>query len=475
MNSPIQVKTQWKRLLADTITPVSIYLRIRDVFPNSILLESADYHNRNASMSYICCDPVSTIILQNGIIREKYPDGSLLQYSLEENSLTEKLKEYSRFFIEDPSLDFPFPTGGLFGYLSYDAVQYFENIHLNQELDPARKVPEMVYSVYKYVIAIQHFNNEMVVFEHDFQNQEDREHIGLEELVNLIQNKNFSFFPFHLKGKEESNFTDEEFLEGIAKVKSHVHRGDIFQMQLSRRFSQGFSGDDFNVYRSLRSINPSPYLFYFDFGNFKIFGSSPETQILVEGGKAKIHPIAGTFRRTGNPAEDLLIAEKLKADPKENSEHVMLVDLARNDLSRHCTEVGVDIYRDVEFYSHVIHLVSRVSGKLRDRDQALNIVADTFPAGTLTGAPKYRAMELIDQYEKGARGIYGGAIGILNFNGDFNHAILIRSFLSKHNVLYYQAAGGIVADSVHQNELEEVGNKLRALKKALLLAESLVL
>jgi len=473
MNSPIQVKTQWKRLLADTITPVSIYLRVRDLFPNSILLESADYHNRDDSMSYICCDPVSSIILQNGVIREKYPDGSLLQYNLEEGRLTEKLADFSKLFVEDPSLDFPFITGGLFGYLSYDAVQYFENIKLHQALDSDRMVPEMVYSIYKYVIAIHHFNNEMVVFEHDFENQEDRQHIGLDELIYVIQNKSVSFFPFKTKGPEESNFVDSEFLERIAQVKTHVHRGDIFQMQLSRRFSQKFTGDEFNVYRSLRSINPSPYLFYFDFGNFKIMGSSPETQILIQGDRARIHPIAGTFRRTGDMKEDATLAEKLKNDPKENSEHVMLVDLARNDLSRHCTQVGVDVYKDVEFYSHVVHLVSRVSGKIRHQSEILNIVADTFPAGTLTGAPKYRAMELIDQYEKGARGIYGGAIGYLTFGGEFNHAILIRSFLSKNSILYYQAACGIVADSVLQNELEEVGNKLRALKKALILAETL--
>jgi len=473
MNSPVQVKTQYRKLLADTITPVSIYLRIRDLFPNSILLESADYHNRDDSMSYICCDPVSTITLQDGLVREKYPDGSLLQYKLEEGTLPDRLAEFSKLFVPDPSLNFPYVTGGLFGYLSYDAVQYFERISFHQKLEEKRKVPEMVYSVYKYVIAIQHFNNELVVFEHNFENQEERKHIGLDELVYVIQNKNFTFFPFHLKGEETSNFTDEEFLAGISKIKYHVHRGDVFQLQLSRRFSQAFTGDDFNVYRSLRSINPSPYLFYFDFGNFKIFGSSPETQILIKDGKARIHPIAGTFRRTGNDKEDALLAEKLKADPKESSEHVMLVDLARNDLGRHCSEVGVDIYKDVEFYSHVIHLVSRVSGKLRNSDHTLGIVADTFPAGTLTGAPKYRAMEIIDQNEIGARGIYGGAIGVMTFEGEFNHAILIRSFLSKNNTLYYQAAGGIVADSIDQNELEEVGNKLRALKKALHLAETL--
>lgn len=473
MDPTFYISTRWRKLLADTLTPVGIYLRIRDLFPNSILLESADYHNRDDSMSYIGCDPVASIFLQEGFIHEKYPDGSIIKYKLSEERLVDVISRFAGKFHADPSLEFPFITGGLFGYLSYDAVRYFEQIELNQVLEEKRQVPEMVYTVFKYVIAIQHFNNELVVFEHSFGNELRRNHLGLEELVNLIQFKNISFFPFKTKGEEGSNFTDEEFLTGISQIKTHVHRGDVFQLQLSRRFNQAFTGDDFNVYRALRSINPSPYLFYFDFGNFRILGSSPETQILIQNGIAKIHPIAGTFKRSGKDSEDSTLAEKLKADPKESAEHVMLVDLARNDLSRHCTGVKVDIYKDVEFYSHVVHLVSRVSGKLRDPKEVLKIVADTFPAGTLTGAPKYRAMEIIDQYEKGARGIYGGAIGFMNFDAEFNHAILIRSFLSKNNVLYYQAAGGIVADSINQNELEEVGNKLRALKKALILAETL--
>ncbi len=473
MHPPIQVKTQWRKLLSDTITPVSIYLRIRDLFAGSILLESADYHNRDDSMSYICCNTVSSIILQDGKIRESYPNGSLVEYTLPIGSLPEKLKAFSQVFKTESASNFPFPSNGLFGYMTYDSVQQFEQIKFSQILEESRKVPDMIYSVFKYIIAIQHFNNEMVVFEHSYEGEQSKSSINLEELVYLIQNKNVVQFPFQVEGEEKSNFSDDEFLGKIETVKAHVHRGDVFQLQMSRRFSQAYSGDDFNVYRSLRSINPSPYLFYFDYCNFRIFGSSPETQILIQNGIATIHPIAGTFRRTGQVKEDALLADRLKADPKESAEHVMLVDLARNDLSRHCREVKVDVYKDVEFYSHVVHLVSSVSGILRNPADFVNIVADTFPAGTLTGAPKYRAMELIDQYEKGARGIYGGAIGYMTFEGEYNHAILIRSFLSKNQVLYYQAAGGIVADSIHERELEEVGNKLRALKQALVLAETL--
>lgn len=273
------------------------------------------------------------------------------------------------------------------------------------------------------------------------------------------------------KGEKSSNLTDAEFLEFVEQGKQHCFRGDVFQLVLSRRFSQSFQGDDFNVYRTLRSINPSPYLFYFDYGDFKIFGSSPEAQLVVQDGKAEIHPIAGTFKRTGNDEEDAAAALELSKDPKENSEHVMLVDLARNDLSRNGSEVVVEKNREIQFYSHVIHLVSKVSCKMKAAAKTFRVVADTFPAGTLSGAPKHKALQLIDRYEKTKRNFYGGAIGYLDFDGNFNHAIIIRSFLSQHNQLHYQAGAGIVADSVPENELQEVYNKLGALDKALSLAE----
>ncbi len=474
MKESYQILTRWKKLLSDTTTPVSIYLRIRDLFPNSILLESADYHQKEEGMSYIACDLVASIRLQDGYIQERYPDKTEQNYPLKQGRLIQPLQAFSNRFLPDPSIEFPNISSGLFGYLSYDSVQYFENIRFKQILEENRKVPEMIYGVYKYIIAIHHFNNEMTVFEHNYGHGEGNKQVSLEELIYIIQNKNVTFFPFKIKGKEESNFTDEEFLKGIAKIKTHIHRGDVFQLQLSRRFSQDFLGDDFNVYRTLRSINPSPYLFYFDFSDFRIFGSSPEAQIIIRKGKAKIHPIAGTFKRVENAEENSILAEKLKKDPKETAEHVMLVDLARNDLSRSCSNVKVEAFKEVEFYSHVVHLVSKVGGDIRSTKSPLEIVADTFPAGTLTGAPKYRAMELIDYYEQGSRGIYGGAIGYLTFQGEFNHAILIRSFLSRNHVLYYQAAGGIVDQSIDQNELEEVNNKLRALKKAIQAAQTLL-
>ena len=228
------------------------------------------------------------------------------------------------------------------------------------------------------------------------------------------------------------------------------------------------------MYRSLRSINPSPYLFYFDFGGFRIFGSSPETHCKVSNGRVSIDPIAGTTFRSGNEALDRQRTELLLADPKENAEHVMLVDLARNDLSRNAHDVQVDFYKEVQYYSHVIHLVSRVSGQINSGGSAVKTYIDTFPAGTLSGAPKVRAMELIGELEKHNRGAYGGCIGFIGLNGDLNQAITIRSFVSRGNVLYYQAGAGIVALSDEERELQEVGNKLGALDKAIRQAETLI-
>jgi anthranilate synthase component I len=465
-------KTFHKKLLADINTPVSIYLRLRDKFPNSILLESSDYHGNENSFSFICCHPIASIRVEDGMLHESYPDGSHRQTSLEEVNLSLKIKEFSDCFEPDPSCNFSFINNGLFGYTTYDSVQYFDDITFTQDIGEDRKIPELYYSIYRFVIAINHFRNEMYLFDHQCNGEGEKDEIEMVEYQ--IRNKDYPVYKFSSTGEEASNFTDEEFLESLDKVKAHNHRGDVFQLVLSRRFSKKFTGDEFNVYRSLRSINPSPYLFYFDYGNFKIFGSSPEAQIVIKSGKAIIHPIAGTFRRTGNDQEDERLAERLKNDPKENSEHVMLVDLARNDLSRNCSNVVVESFREIQFYSHVIHLVSRVSGDILEGMPTMKIVADTFPAGTLSGAPKYRAMELIDEYERGKRGYYGGCIGFIGFNGYFNHAIMIRSFLSKDNTLHYQAGAGIVSDSVVENELHEVNNKLMALKTAITMAEEIV-
>jgi anthranilate synthase component 1 len=459
--------TSHKRLLADTTTPVSIYLRLRDVFPNSILLESSDYHSRENSLSYVCCDPIAGIVLNGDKLETYFPDGTREQYPIGDLDLKKHVSDFRKQFESTSDTDFKFISNGLFGYFAYETIEHFEDIKLQSVRAEGRDIPLMQYHVYRYIIIIDHFKNELYLLEHRMEkNAPD----GLEKIQYLIQNKNFPEYKFSLNGEEKSNFTDQQFIELVEKVKKHVYRGDVFQLVPSRAFSTSFLGDEFNVYRSLRSINPSPYLFYFDYGDFKLFGSSPEAQITIKNNQATIYPIAGTFKRTGNDLLDAELAENLKKDAKENAEHVMLVDLARNDLSRHCDQVEVRSFKEIQYYSHLIHMVSKVTGQLQDSVDPFDVVGDTYPAGTLSGAPKYMAMQLIDRFEKQKRGFYSGAIGYMGFNGDFNHAIMIRSFMSQNNVLHYQAGAGIVADSDPESELNEVNNKIMALRKALEMA-----
>ena len=459
------LKTEHKKILADTITPVSAYLKLRDVFPHSLLLESSDYHANKNDFSYICCNPIAYIELKNNQLTTQFPDKSSKVEKVDlQMDIPERIHLFSKQF-ESKNFPFKFISNGIFGYIAHDAVDRFENIQLNKN-KPGQDIPDIYYAVYQNIIAISLFNHEAHLFSHTYYGKHN-----LNEIEALLQTKNTSHFNFEKVGEKSSNLSDEQFIDFVKKGKEHCYRGDVFQLVLSRRFSQGFKGDEFNVYRTLRSINPSPYLFFFDYGYFKIFGSSPEAQLIVQSGKAEIHPIAGTFSRTGDDKKDAKAAGELAKDPKENSEHVMLVDLARNDLSRNGSEVVVDKNREIQFYSHVIHLVSKVSCNMKKAAKTFRVVADTFPAGTLSGAPKHMALQLIDRYETTKRNFYGGAIGYMDFHGNFNHAIIIRSFLSKNHELHYQAGAGIIADSIPENELQEVYNKLGALDKALTLAE----
>ena len=461
------LNTHYKKILADTITPVSVYLKIRDRYPGSILLESSDYHANDNSFSYICFNPIAHIEVKDQQIKKAYPDGSnTITPITKETNIPEVITAFSKEFTSEKQ-DFKFITQGLFGFMTYDAVQYYEDIKISKK-ERGQDLPELYYAVYQNVIAINHFNNEAYIFAHCY-NQPN----NVAAIEQLIAVKNFATYPFKIEGEPSINIKDEDYKALVETAKKHCQRGDVFQLVLSRRFTQKFSGDEFNVYRALRAVNPSPYLFYFDYGNYKIFGSSPEAQLVVKDQKAEIHPIAGTFKRTGNDEQDAVLAKELTEDHKENAEHVMLVDLARNDLSRHGKMVTVENYREVQFFSHVIHLVSKVTGIKKADTPTMNIVADTFPAGTLSGAPKHKAMELIEKYEPTPRGYYGGAIGFMDFEGNFNHAIMIRTFLSKDHQLQYQAGAGIVAASDPESELQETYNKLGALTKALSLAEDI--
>jgi len=454
--------------LADTLTPVSIYLRLRDQFAGSILMESSDYHSSENSFSFICALPISEFEIKDGSLSITKPNREKSIYAIDSRqTLIEKISSLLDEYRIDNS-DNNFPVFGYYGFTAYDSATYFEKIILNGSTH-VTSLPEMSYRAYQFVIAIDHFRNEILVQE----NLPEIEKSRMEEILSIIGNRNFSRYPFSSDGEETVEKDDNEFLGMILKGKHHCQVGDVFQIVLSRKFSRKFKGDDFNVYRALRSINPSPYLFYFDMENYRIFGSSPEAQLVIKNRKASIFPIAGTFKRKGNDEADRLQAEKLKQDVKENAEHVMLVDLARNDLGKHGDSIKVETFKEIQFYSHVIHLVSKVTAHLPAATEPLQVIADTFPAGTLSGAPKYRAMELINKIENSSRGFYGGAIGFLGINRDFNHAIMIRSFFSEGNRLHYQAGAGIVAKSDPQKELEEVNIKLGALRKAIVEAEKI--
>ena len=457
--------THYKKILADTITPVSIYLKIRDKYPNSILLESSDYHANDNSFSYICFNPIASIKVDDDAITQTFPDGSEMKNKV--RNVTEMIHKFTKRFKVKSDEDFKFINNGIFGYTAYDAVKHFEDVEISKKPN-SLEIPDVYYAVYQNIIAINHFKNEAYIFAHCFETENN-----IDEILQLISSKNFASYKFTTNSEIQSNLTDEEYKDQVELAKQHCARGDVFQLVLSKKFSQEFKGDEFNVYRALRSINPSPYLFYFDYGDFKIFGSSPEAQLVVNNGQAEIHPIAGTFKRTGNDEDDQKLAKQLAEDDKENAEHVMLVDLARNDLSRHGSEVKVVTYREAQFFSHVIHLVSKVTGKVHDKTPTMQVVADTFPAGTLSGAPKHKAMQLIEKYEKTSRAFYGGAIGFMDFDGNYNHAIMIRTFMSKNHHLHWQAGAGLVSRSNPESELQEVYNKLGALTNAIELAKEI--
>lgn len=445
-------------LLADSLTPVSIYLKVRDLFPNPLLLESNDFHYLENCFSYICLDPVAEFRVKDKKLFLKHTGEPEQTKTLKREELPGCLQNFIQHIKSSPGNE----MNGFFGYMTYDSVKYFENLEIKTSSSD-QDIPDIRYQLFRYVIAINHFKNQVTIKENRLPEEESQ----LADLISVIRNKPVPRYPFKASLAEQSNMTDDYYNSLVDKAKSHCQRGDVFQLVLSRSFSRNFKGDEFNVYRALRSINPSPYLFYFDYGDYKLIGSSPEMQLKTKDQTAVLNPIAGTFKRTGEDAEDKELAEKLLKDKKENSEHVMLVDLARNDLARHTKEVEVARYKEVQFYSHVLHIVSSVTGKMKSPGDVLKILSDTFPAGTLTGAPKYRAMQLIDQYEPDKRGFYGGCIGFINPEGESNHAIMIRTLLSKGNKLFYRAGAGIINESVKENELKEVDHKLAAIRNAI--------
>ena len=456
--------TSSKTILADLYTPVGVYMKLRDLYPQSALMECADYHDAASSRSFIGVNPIASVAIGHGIATVNYPDGTTFQHEVNKDYRSDKAIHELIDRIEVTGEDAA--VCGLFGYTSFNAVRYFEDIAVKDETQTKNDAPDVLYILYKVVIEFDHHNNMVKVVTIGDASEVD-------DILKAMNRSNVREYDFHAIGDVNSTLTDDEHRANIRRGIQHCLRGDVFQIVLSRRFIQKYEGDDFKLYRTLRSINPSPYLFYFDFGGFRIFGSSPETHCRIEGRKAYIDPIAGTTKRTGDAEADRKGAEFLRNDPKENAEHVMLVDLARNDLSRNCHGVKVDYYKDIQYYSHVIHLVSRVSGELDEGADPIKAFIDTFPAGTLSGAPKVRAMQLISEYEPHNRGAYGGCIGIIGLDGSLNQAITIRTFVSRNGELWFQAGGGIVAKSDVEYELQEVNNKLGALRKAIEKAEAL--
>lgn len=468
-NSKYKYTTKGRRVLADLYTPVSVYMHLRDIYPQSALMESSDYHDAGNSRSFICVNPIASVAISHGKAICHFPDGKRTETSVTEGYTCDRaINDFiSAFDVQGDDRHFC----GLYGYTSFNAVRYFENIKVKDVTMQKNDAPDMYYILYRDVIVFDHFKNSMTVVTLQASGLDGT--VQIDELVRQMQKGNVKDYGFRRVGDTTSPLTDEEHKANIRRGIQHCKRGDVFQIVISRRFIQQYEGDDFKLYRALRCINPSPYLFYFDFGGFRIFGSSPETHCRIDGRKAYIDPIAGTTRRTGDAEADRRGAEFLRNDPKENAEHVMLVDLARNDLSRNCHGVHVDFYKDIQYYSHVIHLVSRVSGTLNKGADPVKAFIDTFPAGTLSGAPKVRAMQLISQYEPHNRGAYGGCIGVIGLDGSLNQAITIRTFVSRNGELWFQAGGGIVAKSNEDYELQEVNNKLGALRKAIIMAEEM--
>ena len=459
--------TASRKVAGDLLTPVTAYLNVRDLYSQSVLMESSDYHGVENSKSFIAINPIATVSIAHGVGTMLFPDGTTLEHAIcADYDAARLINEFlGHFSIEGDGSNYC----GLYGFTTFNAVRYFENINIKDETQKENDAADMQYTLFKSIAVFDHYSNELTLIELLGEGEKS----SLDKFEHSLSSHTFRTFGFRAVGDCTSTLTDDEHRENIRRGIAHCKRGDVFQIVLSRRFKQSYTGDDFQLYRALRSINPSPYLFYFDFGGFRIFGSSPETHCRIQGRQAYIDPIAGTTKRTGNAEQDRENALYLKNDPKENAEHVMLVDLARNDLSRNCHNVHIDFYKDMQYYSHVIHLVSRVSGELDNDADPVKAFIDTFPAGTLSGAPKVRAMQLISEYEPHNRGAYGGCIGFIGFNGDLNQAITIRTFVSRNGELWFQAGGGIVAKSDVEYELQEVNNKLGALRKAIQMAEKL--
>jgi len=463
----------YRKLLADMETPVSAYLKIRDK-SFSYLLESADSSNGQGRYSFIGYRPHMVAMLHNTEMEIIKGNGRKIVRDVE-NPL-HVLRDLIGKFKPVPIRELPPFQGGLVGYFDYDLVRKWE--HLPGVLREDLQVPESLFTIARRMIIFDHFTHQISVIAFallgDNEDLKEIYTLACEEVEETIDELQRPLPPIQERepfavSNLHANFTRKDFEEAVRKAKHHITAGDVIQVVLSQRFSGKVSGDDFLLYRSLRSINPSPYMFYLHFGEIRLIGSSPEVLIRLTDGKVELRPIAGTRPRGKTSEEDNGLEEELIADPKERAEHIMLVDLGRNDVGKAAVPGSVSVPRlmDVERYSHVMHLVSRVEGRLKPEMDAFDLFMATFPAGTVTGAPKIRAMEIICDLEPTSRGPYAGAVGYFGFDGNMDFCITIRTIAIARSTLSIQVGAGIVADSSPHGEYEETLRKADAMFKAI--------
>lgn len=459
--------------VADTETPITLYLKLLDQGP-SCLLESVEGGQYLGRYSFIALDPIVTFRSAGGDGALVFPDGRAENVSGPPLKTLREIMQSFRVPERENNLRF---WGGAVGFTAYDAVRSLEKLP-GTPVDELQ-MPDCIYFFPSTVVIFDHVRHTVTLSVNLPLDGEDpcvvykRAVSKLKQIRDKLQRSIPYTGEFTLQGAIKEDLSDDEFVQRVQRAQEYIRAGDIIQVVLSRRYALNFDGDDFAIYRRLRSVNPSPYMYYFNLGDIKVIGSSPEMLVRVENETVTTCPIAGTRPRALDPEEDRRLAGELLDDEKERAEHLMLVDLGRNDLGRVSVPgtVKVPRFMEVDYYSHVMHIVSRVEGILAPDKDALDALAACFPAGTVSGAPKVRAMEIIDELEPNRRGIYAGAVGYLGFNGNMDTAIAIRTMVIKGNTIYIQAGAGIVADSQPQRECEEIASKARAMFKTLGVSE----
>lgn len=466
----------YEKITGDLLTPVLAYLKLRSIGSYSFLLESVEGIGRLARFSFIGKDPRK--IIQNSGLKVRINSSGSTE--VVEQNLFDYLKNEIKSYKHPLLPELPDFTGGIVGYLGFENVGLIEDVIKFDGKDELN-TPDSIFGLFNTVIAFDHYKHQLIIISNahldDYTDTESAYNQAKKEIAIIKQTlrKPLEYSSkFSLTDEQYEQFDPESFYDDVKKGKNNIYEGDVFQLVLSKRFRSGYKGDPLNVYRALRIINPSPYMYYMEFGNdLTVIGTSPEDLIKVKDRKATILPIAGTRKRGKTDEDDLRLEKDLLDDPKEIAEHQMLVDLARNDLGRVCNFDTVELTEKMTIhrFSHVMHIVSRVEGMLKDDKDCIDALTASFPAGTVSGAPKIRAIQLINEYEKLKRNVYAGAVGYIDFGGNMDMCIAIRTLFAKDNTMFWQAGAGIVADSKPELELKEIRNKSAVLLSALKHAE----